>query len=52
MFNIYNMGIGMVLVVDQNDQNQVLDILKQHQELGFVIGKVTDKPGVNIILND
>jgi len=51
MFNIFNMGIGMVLVIDQKDQNQVLDILKQHQELGFVIGKVTDNPGVNILLN-
>lgn len=52
MFNIFNMGIGMVLVVDPQDQNEVLNILKKHNELGFVIGKVTDKPGVNILLNE
>lgn len=52
MFNIFNMGIGMVLVIDQKDQEQVLQILNQHQESGFVIGKVTDTPGVNIVLNE
>lgn len=52
MFNIYNMGIGMVLVVDPQDQEEVLTILDKHKELGFVIGKVTDKPGVNILLNE
>lgn len=52
MFNIFNMGIGMVLVIDQKDQDQVLQILKQHQETGFVIGKVTDTPGVHILLNE
>ena len=52
MFNIYNMGIGMVLVVDPQDQEEVLAILAKHNELGFVIGKVTDIPGVNILLNE
>lgn len=52
MFNIFNMGIGMVLVVDPKDQEDVLNILKKHDELGFVIGKVTDQPGVNILLNE
>lgn len=52
MFNIFNMGIGMVLVIDQKDKEQVLQILNQHQESGFVIGKVTDTPGVNIVLNE
>ena len=46
------MGIGMVLVIDQKDKEQVLQILNQHQESGFVIGKVTDTPGVNIVLNE
>jgi phosphoribosylformylglycinamidine cyclo-ligase len=52
MFNIYNMGIGMVLVVNPVDQEEVLNILKKHNEMGFVIGKVTDHPGVNILLNE
>lgn len=52
MFNIFNMGIGMVLVVDSKDQDEILSILNSHHEQGFVIGKVTDTPGVKIILND
>ncbi len=52
MFNIFNMGIGMILVVDQNDKSTVLEILSKSQENAFVIGKVTDKEEVNIILND
>jgi phosphoribosylformylglycinamidine cyclo-ligase len=52
MFNIFNMGIGMILVVDQNDKSTVLDILSKAHEKAFVIGKVTDKEEVNIILND
>ncbi|PKP21039.1 MAG: phosphoribosylformylglycinamidine cyclo-ligase [Bacteroidetes bacterium HGW-Bacteroidetes-20] len=52
MFNIFNMGIGMVLVVDSKDQDEILSILNSHHEQGFVIGRVTDTPGVKIILND
>ncbi len=52
MFNIFNMGIGMVLVVESKDQDEILSILNTHHEKGFVIGKVTDIPGVKIILND
>jgi phosphoribosylformylglycinamidine cyclo-ligase len=52
MFNIFNMGIGMVLVVKEEDQDQVIQMLHQHNEKGFVIGKVTDQPGVNILLNE
>lgn len=52
MFNIFNMGIGMVLVVDSKDEEKVLELLQKHHEKGFVLGKVTDTPGVNIVLND
>jgi phosphoribosylformylglycinamidine cyclo-ligase len=52
MFNIFNMGIGMVLVVDSKDEEKVLELLLKHHEKGFVFGKVTDTPGVNIVLND
>jgi phosphoribosylformylglycinamidine cyclo-ligase len=52
MFNIYNMGIGMVLVIKEEDQEQVIQMLHKHNEKGFVIGKVTDQPGVNILLNE
>ena len=50
MFNIFNMGIGMVAVVDAADAEQVISILAAQGEKASVIGKVTDQPGVNIIL--
>lgn len=52
MFNVFNMGIGMVLVVDPQDQEATLNLLNKHNEKGFVIGKVTSTPGVNIMLHE
>ena len=52
MFNVFNMGIGMVAVVDAADAQQTIDILNQNGEKAFVIGEVTNKPGVNIITNE
>ena len=51
MFNIFNMGIGMVLAVDAAEVDKAIEILKSHGERASVIGRVTDKEGVNIILN-
>jgi len=50
MFNIFNMGIGMVLVLDAAEADKAISILASHGEKASVIGKVTDKLGVNIIL--
>ena len=50
MFNIFNMGIGMVLAVDASEAQKAIDILASHGEKATVIGSVTGTPGVNIIL--
>ena len=50
MFNIFNMGIGMIAVVDASDADKAIAILESCGEKASVIGRVTDKPGVNIIL--
>ncbi len=50
MFNIFNMGIGMVLLIAPEDKNQVLDLLETLGERAFVIGKVTDTGQVDIKL--
>lgn len=50
MFNIFNMGIGMVLLIAPEDKNQVLDLLETLGEKAFVIGKVTDAGKVDIKL--
>lgn len=49
MFNIFNMGIGMVLAMDEKDAAKAIEILERHGEKASVIGKITDKPGVEIV---
>lgn len=41
MFNTFNMGIGMVLAVAEENATAVLKTLVQHNERAFVIGTVT-----------
>ncbi len=50
MFNIFNMGIGMVVVLDEKEAEKAVGILESYGEKASVIGKVTDKPGVEIIM--
>lgn len=50
MFNIYNMGVGMVLAMDASEAQKAIDILASHGDMASVIGCVTDKPGVDIKL--
>lgn len=49
MFNIFNMGIGMVLVVDPSQTDEVLMMFTELGEKPFRIGEVTDKPGVEMV---
>ena len=49
MFNIFNMGIGMVAVLPEVEAQKAIDILAAHGEKASVIGKVTATPGVNIL---
>lgn len=49
MFNIFNMGIGMVLALDEKDAAKAIEILEKHGEKATVIGHITDHPGVEII---
>ena len=50
MFNIFNMGIGMVLVLDASEAEAAISILEARGEKASVIGKVTAEPGVNIMM--
>ena len=43
-------GIGMIAVLDESEAQQAIDILGACGEKASVIGKVTDVPGVNIIM--
>jgi len=48
MFNIFNMGIGMVIALDESEAQKAIDILAAAGEKASVIGRVTDRKGVII----
>lgn len=47
MYNVFNMGIGMILVVDEQDVAKTLQILIENGEKAYSIGRITNKPGVS-----
>lgn len=49
MFNIFNMGIGMVLAVNPEDASRVIEILTECGECATVIGEIVDGEGVTLI---
>lgn len=49
MFNVFNMGIGMIVIVDKADADKTLEILRSHGETANIIGEVTNTAGVEII---
>lgn len=40
MFNTFNMGVGMSVVVDRNDADKALQILRQNGEDAYILGEV------------
>lgn len=48
MFNIFNMGIGMVIALDSSEAQRAINILTAAGEKASVIGRVTDTEGVVI----
>ena len=52
MFNIFNMGIGMIAVLDPSEAEKAIGILAGCGEKASVIGRVTDVPGVNVIMEN
>ena len=47
MFNTFNMGVGMSVVVDKNDADKALQILRAAGETPYIIGEtVASSEGV------
>ena len=42
MYNTYNMGVGMSVVVSKDDVDTALEILKAHGEDAYVIGEIVE----------
>jgi len=40
MFNTFNMGVGMSVVVDKNDADKALEILKANGEEAYIMGEI------------
>ncbi|RFU68907.1 phosphoribosylformylglycinamidine cyclo-ligase [Peribacillus saganii] len=49
MYNIFNMGIGFVVVVKEEEASELVSFLNELGEKAAVIGKVTDKDGVSFL---
>ncbi|MFW5780181.1 MAG: phosphoribosylformylglycinamidine cyclo-ligase [Bacillota bacterium] len=47
-YNTFNMGIGMVVAVDKEDEQQALQILAGNDEKAYIIGSVVKGKGVKL----
>ncbi len=48
MYNVFNMGAGFVMALDEKDVNTVLALLKEIGEEAYVIGHVTNSGSVDL----
>ena len=48
MYNVFNMGIGFIMAVENEDVETVLSLLKEINEPAYVIGKVTNSGEVDL----
>lgn len=49
MFNIFNMGIGMILVINEIDIEETRRILTENNIISCVIGEVSNSPEIEIV---
>ncbi|CAI1493013.1 Phosphoribosylformylglycinamidine cyclo-ligase [Thermococcus nautili] len=47
MFRVFNMGVGFVAIVPQEEKEEALEILNKHYE-SFELGRVTEEPGIRV----
>ena len=40
MYNTYNMGVGMSIVVDKADADKAIEVLRANGEEAYVIGEI------------
>lgn len=51
MFSTYNMGVGMMMVVDAADADAVVEALRAAGETANIIGEIVEDKGEKVILN-
>ncbi|AMQ18197.1 phosphoribosylformylglycinamidine cyclo-ligase [Thermococcus peptonophilus] len=47
MFRVFNMGVGFVVVVPQEEKEDTIQLLNRHFE-SFELGKVVEEPGIRV----
>ena len=48
MFNTFNMGVGMILVVAKEDAQRAVEILEKNGEDAWVLGEIVAGDGVEL----
>ncbi|MFQ7473116.1 MAG: phosphoribosylformylglycinamidine cyclo-ligase [Anaerovoracaceae bacterium] len=51
MFATYNMGVGMMMIVDEKDAEAALEALRKAGETADIIGEVVEDKGEKVVLN-
>ncbi|MDY4677927.1 phosphoribosylformylglycinamidine cyclo-ligase [Bifidobacterium tsurumiense] len=51
MFNIFNMGLGMVVAVPQDRADEALSVLQEHGERGYRVGSIVSNNGSDVELH-
>ena len=49
MYNVFNMGLGFIMAVEESDVELVLSKLQEINEEAYVVGKVTDSKEVELL---
>lgn len=49
MYGVFNMGVGMAVVVKRADEERALNTIRKYEPDATVIGTVTDKEGVHFV---
>ena len=44
MFRVFNMGIGLIVVVPQEEVDTILGILKESGTEGYIVGEIRERP--------
>ena len=50
MYRTFNMGIGMIMIVDKDDAPAVMKNLEERHEQAYVIGKTVKTDGDRVVL--
>ena len=50
MYNIFNMGIGMVIAVDPAREIEVLELLNENKTNAYTIGELVPRESQSLIL--